>query len=247
MDEEGYLTLTAKGEAEAAKVYGRHQVLTRFLGSLGVSAKTAEEDACRIEHILSEETMMEKIQRLTASYYTGHTPAQMTSRFVSDVASVSDLFTDGVVSMLVDGLKIIGVIISIGLFSRELMIVALCAVPLIGWITRVYQNNVRKAQTDNFAQLGQVNSHISETVRCFSMDVANASVYDGCEAAAEAMIMCLDPRHMRMLVSAAINPEVLKVLKTYAHSQGAELVMEGQPVPGEAAGRDSGRAEVTGH
>jgi len=113
--------------------------------------------------------MMEKIQRLTASYYTGHTPAQMTSRFVSDVASVSDLFTDGVVSMLVDGLKIIGVIISIGLFSRELMIVALCAVPLIGWITRVYQNNVRKAQTDNFAQLGQVNSHISETVRCFSM------------------------------------------------------------------------------
>ena len=57
MDEEGYLTLTAKGEAEAAKVYGRHQGLTRFLGSLGVSAKTAEDDACRIEHILSEETM----------------------------------------------------------------------------------------------------------------------------------------------------------------------------------------------
>jgi glycine dehydrogenase subunit 1 len=57
------------------------------------------------------------------------------------------------------------------------------------------------------------------------MDVANASVYDGCEAAAEAMIMCLDPRHMRMLVSAAVNPEVLKVLRTYAHSQGAELVM----------------------
>jgi glycine dehydrogenase subunit 1 len=57
------------------------------------------------------------------------------------------------------------------------------------------------------------------------MDVANASVYDGAEAAAEAMIMCLDGRRTKVLVSSAVNPEVLAVMRTYAHAKDAEIVM----------------------
>ena len=57
------------------------------------------------------------------------------------------------------------------------------------------------------------------------MDVANASVYDGAEAAAEAMIMCLDPHKTKVLVSETVNPEVLAVLHTYAHAKDAEIVM----------------------
>ena len=56
------------------------------------------------------------------------------------------------------------------------------------------------------------------------MHTANASVYDGAEAAAEAMIMCLDAMHHKVLVSAGINPEVRMVLDTYAHSQNAEII-----------------------
>lgn len=55
------------------------------------------------------------------------------------------------------------------------------------------------------------------------MHTANASVYDGAEAAAEAMIMCLDAMHHKVLVSAGINPEVRMVLNTYAHSQNAVI------------------------
>ncbi len=51
----GRIILTESGKAES--VYGRHLVLRKFLTeTLGVSKKNAEEDACRIEHILSEET-----------------------------------------------------------------------------------------------------------------------------------------------------------------------------------------------
>ncbi|NCB32813.1 MAG: aminomethyl-transferring glycine dehydrogenase subunit GcvPA [Erysipelotrichia bacterium] len=57
------------------------------------------------------------------------------------------------------------------------------------------------------------------------MDAANASVYDGAEAAAEAMIMCLEIHKNKILVSETICPEVLAVLHTYAHAKDAEIVM----------------------
>jgi Mn-dependent DtxR family transcriptional regulator len=57
IEEDGIIKLTDKGEYKANKVYERHQLLTAFLiNTAGVSPKTAEEDACRIEHIISEDT-----------------------------------------------------------------------------------------------------------------------------------------------------------------------------------------------
>ena len=56
VDDKGYIDFTDDGRRIAEKVYGRHQILTEFLVSIGVSAKQAEEDACRIEHIISDET-----------------------------------------------------------------------------------------------------------------------------------------------------------------------------------------------
>lgn len=56
VDDKGYIDFTDEGRRIAEKVYGRHQILTEFLVSIGVSAKRAEEDACRIEHIISDET-----------------------------------------------------------------------------------------------------------------------------------------------------------------------------------------------
>ena len=55
MDSDG--ELTEKGKRKATKVYEKHKTLTKFLmKTAGVSAKTAENDACRIEHIISETT-----------------------------------------------------------------------------------------------------------------------------------------------------------------------------------------------
>ncbi len=57
MDRDGALTLTDKGRRKAAAVYDRHKTLTKFLTMVaGVSERTAENDACRIEHIISEST-----------------------------------------------------------------------------------------------------------------------------------------------------------------------------------------------
>ena len=56
MDDSKRLTLTEAGEEIAQRVYERHLLLTKMFMSIGVSAETAEEDACRIEHDLSPET-----------------------------------------------------------------------------------------------------------------------------------------------------------------------------------------------
>ena len=56
MDDKNLLTLTESGLAIARSIYERHQVISGYLMSIGVSEETALKDACRIEHVLSEET-----------------------------------------------------------------------------------------------------------------------------------------------------------------------------------------------
>lgn len=55
IDPQGYITLTEKGESTARNIYEKRIVLKEFIMSLGVNEKTAEADACRIEHVLSDE------------------------------------------------------------------------------------------------------------------------------------------------------------------------------------------------
>ena len=53
-DDEKHLILTESGKETAEKIYERHQVLTRLLVKLGVDEETASEDACKLEHAISD-------------------------------------------------------------------------------------------------------------------------------------------------------------------------------------------------
>ncbi len=57
VDPNGYLELTQVGVDLANKIYERHTVLTEHLINLGVSEETAAADACKIEHVISDETL----------------------------------------------------------------------------------------------------------------------------------------------------------------------------------------------
>ena len=56
IDEKGHITLTDKGLKTAKRIYERHVVISELLMSIGVDKKTAEEDACRVEHVISDKT-----------------------------------------------------------------------------------------------------------------------------------------------------------------------------------------------
>ncbi len=56
VDGKGYITFTEEGRKTAEKIYERHRVLTEVFISLGVDPQTAAEDACRLEHDISDVT-----------------------------------------------------------------------------------------------------------------------------------------------------------------------------------------------
>ena len=62
IDREGHIHLTELGEEIGSKIYERHVLLTKYLVRLGVDEKTAAEDACKMEHVISDESF-EAIKR----------------------------------------------------------------------------------------------------------------------------------------------------------------------------------------
>ena len=56
MDGNGYITLLEKGREIAERIYERHTLLSKWLTALGVTPSVAQEDACRIEHVISAES-----------------------------------------------------------------------------------------------------------------------------------------------------------------------------------------------
>ena len=62
MDKDGFITLTDKGLEIAEMIYERHTLLSAWLIRLGVDEKTATQDACRMEHVISKESF-EAIKR----------------------------------------------------------------------------------------------------------------------------------------------------------------------------------------
>ena len=57
VDEKGYLELTDSGMDLAMKIYERHTILTKTLVLLGVDEQTAAQDACKMEHVISDKTL----------------------------------------------------------------------------------------------------------------------------------------------------------------------------------------------
>lgn len=57
VDKSGHLTLTEEGRVVAEKIYERHKILTEFLMKIGVSNEIASDDACKIEHHISDESL----------------------------------------------------------------------------------------------------------------------------------------------------------------------------------------------
>lgn len=65
IDDSGYITLTEAGREVAETIYERHRFFTGWLIEIGVDPKTAEKDACRLEHVISPESFSKMKQFIT--------------------------------------------------------------------------------------------------------------------------------------------------------------------------------------
>ena len=109
--------------------------------------------------------MMDKMSRVSAVFFTTNASGAIVSRFTNDVDAINSLFTEGIVGMVVDCFKIVGIIVSISLFSATLGIFTIILLPFIMLITRMFQKSMLKAQIQNRIQVGKVNNRISESLK----------------------------------------------------------------------------------
>ena len=113
--------------------------------------------------------MMEKLEKINALFFSENTSGMVVSRFANDVDAINSLFTNGIIGMIIDCLKIIGIVISIWIFSDKLGIITLFLLPIIYAITRLFQRKMLKAQVENRILIGKVNNHISESLKNVQM------------------------------------------------------------------------------
>jgi ATP-binding cassette subfamily B protein len=109
--------------------------------------------------------MMEKLERINAMFFSKNESGTVVSRFTNDVDAISSMFTSGIAGMMIDCFKVVGIVLSIWMFSTRLGIIALILLPLIYAITRLFQKRMLKAQIVNRILIGKVNNHISESLK----------------------------------------------------------------------------------
>ncbi|HEX7714418.1 MAG TPA: ABC transporter ATP-binding protein [Bacillota bacterium] len=113
--------------------------------------------------------MMEKLEKINAVFFSANESGTVVSRFTNDVDAVSSMFTGGIVGMIIDCFKIIGIVVSIWVFSGKLGMVSLISLPVIYGITRLFQRRMLTAQIDNRSLVGKVNNHLAESLKNIRM------------------------------------------------------------------------------
>jgi len=116
-----------------------------------------------------KEEMMIKLEKIPIGYLSTNESGSVVSRFSNDVEAVGSLFTSGIVSMFVDVFKIIGIVISIWIFSYKLAILVLFIIPVVYFFTREFQKKMLKTQKLYRVLTAKVNNHIPESINNIQM------------------------------------------------------------------------------
>lgn len=114
-------------------------------------------------------SLFRKLHNLKSQYFTNNESGSIVSRFSNDVDSIELLFSEGIISMFIDVLKIIGILISLFMFSYKVSILVMILMPFIYYITRLFQKRMLKAQMENRKLVAKVSGHIPETINNMEM------------------------------------------------------------------------------
>lgn len=158
-------TKLTKGMTEGifllAALYVGVTILTNLCDFLKSAFLTAigEDLVARLRNLMAE-----KMRRLPLSYYTHHTPGAVTSHCTADAEQVNKLFSGGLVNLVIDMFKIVGIFISIALFSVPMALIAFVFMVAMYFITIHFRGALFAAQKTNLKEISRVNSHISETL-----------------------------------------------------------------------------------
>lgn len=108
--------------------------------------------------------MRRKISRLTYQNFTKYDSAAMEAHFNNDVATINSLITNGVVSMFIDGFKMVGIFATILFFSWQFGLLVLVLLPFLIWFTMLIRKWMFHAQLEARTEEGNLNRMVLENV-----------------------------------------------------------------------------------
>lgn len=114
-------------------------------------------------------SMSHKLLTINPMYFSYNDSGIITSYFTNDVETISTIFTDGIISIMIDMLKIVGIVISMFVFSVNLGYITLFIIPVVYFISKFFKKAMLSAQLNNRKIVGKVNNHISETLKNLRM------------------------------------------------------------------------------
>lgn len=120
--------------------------------------------------------MGKKLATLPIAYFSSNAVGEIMSRFTADVDAIEILFSEGLIGILADGLKTIGILISIYLLSKTLALYIIFLIPVIYFITSIFKSKTFKAQMASRKAVSHINGFIQElfngirTIKIFQME-----------------------------------------------------------------------------
>ena len=162
--------IDALGDGRLAVVLGFGYFAAGALAGLFESGQNASIVAIgqRLMHDLRSR-MAAKLPKLPAAYFTEHASGTTAALFLKDVDAIDVLFTDGILSLFANSLRIVAILAAVFCTSYGLFFLLCIALPVLFLFTRCVQRRVRAAQSANRSAVARIVAVIPETLASFRM------------------------------------------------------------------------------
>ncbi|GAA5417995.1 putative ABC transporter ATP-binding protein TM_0288 [Paraliobacillus ryukyuensis] len=125
------------------------------------------------------------VQRLSHNFFDKRSAGSILVRILNDVNSLQELFTNGIINLLMDVITLLGIIAILFYFSPQLAIAILVILPIMFYISTALRKKIRRSWQDVRIQKSKLNSHLNESLQgiritqSFSQEKENSAFFDG--------------------------------------------------------------------
>lgn len=125
------------------------------------------------------------VQRLSHNFFDKRSAGSILVRILNDVNSLQELFTNGIINLLMDVFMLIGIIIILFALSPQLALAVLVILPIMFYISTKLRRNIRRTWQDVRVQKSRLNSHLNESMQgiritqSFSQEIENTEYFNG--------------------------------------------------------------------
>jgi len=190
-----------------------------------------------------KKAMIDKLQVINPRYFANTDPGVTSSVIINDVETVNLLFTDGVVSLIIDLLKIIGIVVAMFIFDLGFGLITVAVIPVIWIITETVRKAMLKAQSENRKYISIINNRVYETYQIHKL----IGIYSEEKRTAENFENLLDKNYRtveKVNFCDSVYSPIIKVLSAVIIAAVMIMSFKGAPVFGVTAGALAGGVKL---